>query len=222
LAGLSLRVTIPDSAKSARAATLVGRTIDPNFAPAAFVDPYLYGTTSNGGAAGTGNGTIFRISPSGSLKTLFTFTDSTTAPGATPSAELVTDFDGNLYGTTLSGGSAGIGEVFAYSLKGGLRVLHDFATDPVTGLASTGANPLAPLTIAFDGTIYGTTSGGSANGLGNVFKINAGVFALAYEFSGPDGASPEGKLIDGLDGNLYSTTYAGGANGLGTVFAIGE
>jgi hypothetical protein len=73
-----------------------------------------------------------------------------------------------------------------------------------------------------NGNIYGTTSSGSANGLGNVFEITSNGFALKYEFSGPDGATPQAGLVDGLDGTLYSTTSAGGANGVGEIFNIAE
>jgi uncharacterized repeat protein (TIGR03803 family) len=214
-----LRVTIPANNVAARNKTLSGRAIDARLAPSNFVDPNLYGTTSNGGANG-GVGTIFSISPSGTLTTLYTFNDGT-KPGATPAAELVSDFNGNLYGTTSSGGSAGLGEVFEYS-GGQVSVIHDFGVDPVSGVETTGATPLAPLTILSNGNIYGTTSGGSANGLGNVFEITNNSFVLKYEFSGPDGATPQAALVDGLDGTLYSTTTAGGANGVGEIFNIAE
>jgi uncharacterized repeat protein (TIGR03803 family) len=222
LAGLALRLTIPQHETKARSQALAGRTIDAGRADKSYVDPNLYGTTSNGGAGGAGNGTLFSISPNGTVTTLFTFMDTVAAPGATPSAELATDFNGNLYGTTATGGSAGLGEVFIYSAQQKFGVVHDFAVDAGSGLATTGANPLAQLTVAFNGALYGTTSSGSFNGLGNVFRIDANGIALMHEFAGSDGAAPQGKLVDGLDGNLYGTTSSGGGNGLGEIFAIGE
>lgn len=222
LAGLALRLTIPAANAKARSAATLGRTIDPQRADESFVDRDLYGTTSIGGAGGLGSGTIFKISPLGTFTTLFTFSDSAAAPGAIPSAELATDFNGNLYGSTVNGGSGGLGEIFELTAGGTFGVIHDFEIDPNTGIAATGANPLAPLTILNNNVLYGTTSIGSLNGLGNVFSISNGAFALKYEFAGSDGASPQGNLVDGLDGNLYGTTSDGGAFGLGTIFAIGE
>ena len=84
-----------------------------------------------------------------------------------------------------------------------------------------GANPHGGLIQASDGSLYGTTSSGGANGAGTIFKINqAGAFATLHDFAGSDGASPVSSLIQGPDGALYGTTNAGGASGRGTIFKI--
>jgi uncharacterized repeat protein (TIGR03803 family) len=230
-AGLALRIVIPSNAVGARAATLQGNTIAASRAPGSYVDPALYGTTSNYGAGGTGNGTIFKITPTGKFTTLFTFTDcvagtgcSPVAPGSVPLAALTSDFNGNLFGTTSTGGSAGLGEVFEYSATGAFSVVHDFGVDASSN-PTTGANPASPVTVAYNGSLYGTTVSGSLLGLGVVYKISPGTgFSVLYAFgtAPTDGAAPASRLVDGFNGTLYGTTSAGGVNGFGTVFAIGE
>jgi uncharacterized repeat protein (TIGR03803 family) len=70
----------------------------------------LFGTTYNGGNGnGSGDGTVFEISPSGTHTVLYTFTGG--ADGAVPDAGLILDKQGNLYGTTIGGG-IGFGVVY--------------------------------------------------------------------------------------------------------------
>jgi uncharacterized repeat protein (TIGR03803 family) len=201
-----------------------GGSIDASRVPSQFIDPALYGTTSNYGAKGAGNGTIFKITDDGQFTTLFTFTDTAAAPGSVPLAALTTDLNGNLYGTTSTGGSAGLGEVFEYSAGGTFSVVHDFGLD-VNGNPATGANPASPVTLLLDGSLVGTTVSGSLLGQGVVYKITPkGAFKLEYAFgtTPTDGSGPVGPLIDGLNGKLYGTTVNGGVNGLGTVFEISQ
>jgi uncharacterized repeat protein (TIGR03803 family) len=97
-------------------------------------------------------------------------------------------------------------------------VLYSFA-----GVQSGGKFTGAALIQGSDGSFYGTTFGGGANGDGTVFKITpAGAEMLLYSFTGAhgDGANPNAALIQGSDGNLYGTTWDGGANNDGAVFKI--
>ncbi len=135
--------------------------------------------------------------------------------GAAPTATLIQDAAGNLYGTASSGGSYGLGVVFKLSTANQETVLHTF-TGP------DGATPNGKLALDRAGNLYGTTSAGGTSGLGTVFKIDAsGTETVLHSFTGnPDGASPyAGLIIDG-SGNLYGTTEAGGTSNSGTVFGI--
>ncbi len=93
------------------------------------------------------------------------------------------------------------------------RVLHSF------GAGTDGKKPAANLTVV-KGTLYGTTYGGGAMGVGTVFRVStAGREHVLHSFKYSDGARPDGKLKF-LNGTLYGTTATGGAHGLGTVFSI--
>lgn len=121
----------------------------------------LYGTTADGGSANAG--IVFKVSPSGNETVLYTFAGG--PDGATPTAGLVRDKSGNLYGTTYSGGNANGGTVFEISPSGTHTVLHTF-----TGGAD-GAEPEAGLILDKQGNLYGTTIGGGSFGIGVVYKV---------------------------------------------------
>jgi uncharacterized repeat protein (TIGR03803 family) len=175
-------------------------------------DGNFYGTTQQGGTSG--HGTVFRITPSGTLTTLYSFAVS---DGASPYAGLVQGTDGNFYGTTDAGGTGGYGTVFKITPSGTLTTLHSFPA-----FVGDGLYPDAALVQGSDGNFYGTTNGGGASGSGTVFKITAGgTLTTLYSFAWPDGQSPAAALIQGSDGNFYGTTYSGGAIcSCGTVFKI--
>jgi uncharacterized repeat protein (TIGR03803 family) len=122
----------------------------------------LYGTTSFGGA-NQYFGTVFKVNKSGKLVVLYSFSGQ--ADGGQPNASLIRDAAGNLYGTTVGGGSAGHGTVFKLGKGGKETVLYSFAggSDP--------ANPNANLLRDAAGHLYGTSVGGGTSGYGTVFKI---------------------------------------------------
>lgn len=136
--------------------------------------------------------------------------------GADPTAALIEDAAGNLYGTTSAGGS-GFGVVFKITSVGHETVLHAF-----TGKNGDGAVPHGALALDGFGNLYGTTSAGGVAGLGTVFKIDAsGVESVLYSFTGmPDGANPYAGLVLDRSGNLYGTTENGGTANFGTVFEV--
>jgi len=181
-------------------------------------DGYFYGTTVVGGTDfGTngGNGTVFKISSSGVLTSLYSFTGGN--DGGYPYAGLVQGGDGYYYGTTEVGGTNNLGAVFKISASGALTSLYSF-----TG-SHDGASPYAGLVQGSDGNFYGTTfAGGTNGGNGTVFEISAsGVFTSLYAFTrGHDGANPYAGLVQGGDGNFYGTTEHGGAGGSGVVFEL--
>jgi uncharacterized repeat protein (TIGR03803 family) len=182
-------------------------------------DGNFYGTTTAGGGGSRSYGTVYSVTPGGSLTTLHSFNAT---DGLGPMGGLVEGSDGNFYGTTPQGGAhPGAGTVFVISAGGSFSVLHNFdGTD--------GAGPYAGLVQGTDGNFYGTTISGGPNGYGTVFKITpAGVLTTLYGFSSGDGATPWGALVLGTDGNFYGTTVGGGVNGncdgldtCGTVFKI--
>ncbi len=134
--------------------------------------------------------------------------------GLSPWAGLIQGTDGNLYGTTSSGG--GGGTIFKIDTSGSmLTTLHSFVN-------SDGAYPYGGVIQGADGNLYGTTAQGGASDSGTIFKIdtNGTTFTTLHNFAGSDGAKPYGGLIQGTDGSLYGTTIEGGANNYGTIFKI--
>jgi uncharacterized repeat protein (TIGR03803 family) len=175
----------------------------------------LYGTTQYGGASCCG--TVFQLTPTGEETILHSFTGE--ADGGVPSAGLLRDGEGNLYGTTQYGG-ASYGTVFELTPGGILKVLYTF-----TGGADGGA-PLGGL-VPWNGNFYGTTADGGAFRLGTVFEVTRkGEEIVLHSFSGgSDGVSPFAGLIPDKEGNLYGTTLGGGGSGCsgggcGTVFEV--
>ncbi|MGH6848236.1 MAG: choice-of-anchor tandem repeat GloVer-containing protein [Methylocella sp.] len=178
----------------------------------------LYGTTVFGG--GSGNGAVFKLSPSGTETVLHSFTGG--SDGLFPIGGLIADGNGNLFGTTIEGGASGAGVVFKLSPGGTETVLHAFAG------GSDGANPVAGLIADSSGNLYGTALNGGASGCnggsrcGVVFKLSpSGTETVLYSFTGgSDGANPRAGLIADSSGNFYGTTEGSGAFKFGTVFKL--
>ena len=186
----------------------------------------LYGTAWGGGAFGNGCeslgcGTVFRISPSGSLTILHAFLGG--ADGGNPAGALLRDRSGNLYGTTERGGLHGYGTVFRIGPNGRESVLYSFL-----GGRDDGADPRGALIADAAGNLYGTTNSGGASAAGVIFKLtlnNAGqtvIETVIHAFgSKQDGAYPGyGALIRDIDGSFYGTTSGGGAHNKGTIFKL--
>jgi uncharacterized repeat protein (TIGR03803 family) len=180
-------------------------------------DGNFYGTTPVGGANYPGFGTVFKVTPSGTLTVLHSFdgTDGEKSLGA-----LVQGTDGNFYGTTsFGGGSAGfVGTVFKITPSGTLTTLHSF-----NGPDGSGAS--AGLIQATDGNFYGTTTGVGFNNLGTVFQITpSGALTTLHSFDGADGGLSYGALIQGINGEFYGTTEFGASSacseGCGTIFRL--
>ena len=170
----------------------------------------FYGITFVGGAQGLG--TIFNITTSGILTTVYSFCPSSPCLiGQEVGRPLTVVNDGNLYGTATIGGAYGCGTVFQLTPEGQLRTVHTFDY-------SDGCNPVGGLLQASDGNLYGTTTGITI-GNGTIFSISKGnKFKTLYRFNFSIGANPMGTLIQGKNGSLFGTTYSGGRYGSGTVF----
>ena len=222
----------------------------------------LYGTTQFGGITSgncpnpntnsaapppAGCGTVFKLDPSGNQTVLYSFT-LTQGDGAQPTAGVIMDSTGNLYGTTRYGGVTsssclifntgppyppGCGTAFKLDPSGHEVVLHRFA-----GTNGDGAYPAAGLIMDSAGNLYGTTEFGGITssvpgpcgggpppiGCGTVFKLDpSGKETVLYGFTGAngDGDQPLGGLIMDTAGNLYGTTGGGGSGFGGTVFKLG-
>jgi uncharacterized repeat protein (TIGR03803 family) len=186
----------------------------------------LYGTTTAGGSAN--QGTVFKIpTAGGTLTVLHNFSDGTvTDDGAFPTASLILDSSGNLYGPTPQGGSASQGTIFKIPAAGGpLTVLHSFGDGTVTG---DGVAPGGGLVLDSSGNLYGTASSGGSSNDGMVFKfsISGGTLTPLHSFDAADGAEPTAALVRDALGNLYGTTFVGGPSttceytSCGTVFEI--
>jgi uncharacterized repeat protein (TIGR03803 family) len=191
------------------------------------LDGNFYGTTAEGGADtscnfGSGCGTVFKITPGGTLTTLHSF-DGT--DGSNPYAGLVLATDGNFYGTTVAGGAHEEGTIFKITTGGKLTTLYSFCAQTK---CTDGAGPYAGLIQATDGNFYGTTEGGGANNWGTVFKVTpGGTLTTLHSFDFTDGARPYAAPVQATDGNFYGTTSSGTANTFscfgfpcGTVFKI--
>lgn len=142
--------------------------------------------------------------------------------GAHPSAGLIGDPAGNLYGTTPTGGFGpdGPGVVYKLDTAGKETVLHLFCA--LTPTCEDGAYPYTPLARDEAGNLYGTTYGGGTAGRGVVFKIDTtGNETVLHSFTcGSDGCQAAQGLVVDESGNLYGTTSIFGAYGYGTIFKV--
>jgi uncharacterized repeat protein (TIGR03803 family) len=185
-------------------------------------DGNFYGTTYQGGTNGRGN--FFKISPGGTLTTLYNFCSQSRCPdGYFPLATLVYATDGNFYGTTGDGGANARGTVFKITTSGTLTTLYSFCSQ--SG-CTDGAYPgQSALIQAADGNFYGTTGeGGAHNASGTFFRITPGgalttLYSFCSQSNCTDGGYPNG-LVQASDGNFYGTTESLGADYGGTVFKI--
>ena len=138
------------------------------------------------------------------------------ADGASPYTQLISGFDGNLYGITSQGGANGVGTVFKLTLSGKLTTLHSFNLGGASIPCGNGPGICAPLVQANNGNFYGTifngglNVGGTSYGDGTFFELTpSGTFTTVYNFCSQsnctDGANPEG-FVQATDGNFYGVT----------------
>ncbi|MGA3211566.1 MAG: Ig-like domain-containing protein, partial [Terriglobales bacterium] len=199
----------------------------------------LYGTTFDGGADGPG--TVFELSPpsagSGPWTETVLYSFTSGSDGGKPIAGVIIDSQGNLYGTTTTGGNladcggSGCGVVFELSPPTGgsgpwpESVLYSFTN------GSDGGDPRAGLIFDSKGNLYGTAKGGGAYSVGTAFELTppsggSGPWteSVLYNFcpsSGcADGEMPYAGLLFDSKGNLYGTTYSGGTGSGGTAFEL--
>lgn len=177
----------------------------------------LYGTASSGGSKPAQAGTIFELVPSGqtwTFKLLYSFQNE--SDGGMPSAGLVMDHAGNLYGDDPFGGANDGGVVFELSPEGSGWAF--------TVLDSPAGGLNAPVNIDSSGNLYATTAAGGANQEGLVFELtpstNGWIEQDLYSFNGFDGAIPYSSVILDNSGHLFGTTKGGGINQQGVVWEL--
>ena len=184
-------------------------------------DGALYGTTYMGGSNNAG--IFYKMNLDGSGYAVlhhFGTGASTTGDGRNPLCDLTTASDGQLYGTTLGGGSGGGGTVFKMHTDGsGYTILRSF-------LVGSGGELNAGLIEGSDGVLYGTfTTGPFDTYAGAVFAMNKDGtgYRLLHRF-GPynsnDGLQPLAPVMEGSDHVLYGTTSTGGGSAVGSIFKV--
>ncbi len=175
-------------------------------------DGNFYGSATQGGMGcpETGCGTIFSMTPSGALTTLYLFTGG--SDGSGPAAALIQAHQGKFYGTTVAG------TIFRITSNGTLTTLYTL--DNAEGYAPYG------IVRHTNGNYYGIAASGGTYGDGTIFRVTPnGTLTILHNFDGTDGLYPQGALVEGTDGNLYGTTFDGGTTGCGgrgcgTIFKI--
>jgi len=202
----------------------------------------LYGTTSSGGNASYGGGTIFQTTiPTSTVPSVLTDLydfcsqanctdgDNGNGVGSGVPTVLLQATNGNLYGTTVSGGTSDAGVVFEMTPAGEYTTLYSFCSQPA---CADGKGPQGGLIQGTDGNLYGTTSYGgnyyngpsgycgASYGCGTIFQITpSGTLTTLYSFcSQPacaDGTDPQAGLVQDTNGTFYGTTLANS-----TVFSL--
>jgi uncharacterized repeat protein (TIGR03803 family) len=180
-------------------------------------DGNLYGTTQLGGSADLG--TVFKVTPNGKEIIFHTFTGAPN-DGTEPSAGLIMDSAGNLYGSTWAGGADNMGSVFRFAPDGTETILHSFVGSPADGRGPQGA-----LTMDKSGNLYGATYEGGANGSGTIFQVAPDgsatvLYSFCQEHNCADGGWPVAGPIPGKNGKLYGMTDTGGEYLDGTVYKL--
>ncbi len=182
----------------------------------------FFGTTYGDGA--NDGGTVFEVSPAGRITTLYNFcAQAECADGYEPYAGVALATNGNFYGTTVSGGSTGFGNVFEITPAGKLTTIYSFCYTSST-CDSPGYNPHAGVTQGSNGNFYGTTFQGTSNDTyndGAIYEITgAGTIEGVFNFDiyAGDGGAPSGALVQASNGDFYGTTEGGGTNFYGAVF----
>ena len=189
---------------------------------------------SDGNLYGVTIGTVFRLAPDGTFTTLHRFAADGTE-GRQAQTGLISDAQGNLYGTTYrggAGGGSGRGTVFRIDSAGVFTTLYDFANSGAFGVGAPGTFYVGgPLLRDDAGNLYGVTEEGGDKGGGVIFKLNSeGEISILHEFEDtdlyeparfsdePGGAAPYAGLLGNPAGIVYGATLGGGDARRGIVY----
>ncbi len=188
----------------------------------------FYGETFNGGSNNAGM--IFKLTPQprACASVLCPWREtilhqfSGGSDGANPYGDLIQDSEGNIYGTTTTGGTTGFGTVFEVDSQGQYSMLYTFSGPPLDGSSPNGA-----LIRDQAGNLYGATFSGGTSNAGTIFELSptgsSWTPKILYSFTGgSDGGGPAAGVIADQEGNFYGTTSVGGAPscGCGVVFEL--
>jgi len=192
----------------------------------------IYGTTSkggNGGNCGPGAcGTVFELIPSGGEWTESIIHNFSGTDGDQPEAGVVLDAAGNVYGTTLYGGTGtecndNCGTVYQLMPSNGRWVESVLVNFDGAG----GSYPYGGLIINQSGSLYGTTTSGGPPGCqgfgcGVVYKLapSDGGFTYSVPYSFSSYCFSLGGLAMDAAGNVFGVCNTGGANGAGWIFEL--
>jgi len=211
LGGTSSRGTLFEITQSGTLTTLYNFTGGndggiPTGPPIQGTDGNLYGAMSGFGKFSCG--TVYKVTHSGKLITLYEF-DGT--HGCSPASPLILGSDGNFYGITVAGGKTDEGVIFKITPTGHYSVIHTLVRRTGSGSA---------LILGSDGNFYGATEGGGYLGYGTIFKVTpAGELTILHDFTETEGYGPPAGLLQATDGNFYGTR-GGAANSYGTIYRI--
>jgi uncharacterized repeat protein (TIGR03803 family) len=192
----------------------------PESAPVLGSDGNLYGVTNSGGSANSG--VVYKMTLGGKITTLYSFCATRPCNDGQYPTGVIQASDGNLYGTTSSGGKFNSGTIFQISPSGAFKLLYTFCS---LANCADGGIPLFPPMQGSDGNLYGgANAGGNAGGV--VYELTqAGTLNVlqnfCYGFSSTcyTGAYPT-RLVQDDQGNLFGTAANGGSYNSGTVFEI--
>jgi uncharacterized repeat protein (TIGR03803 family) len=185
----------------------------PEAAPVQGTDGNFYGTTTE--APNPHVGTVYKMTPSGGLTTLYLFnvvnSPCCTAPNGEGPLALTLGTDGNFYGTAKNGGTSTYGTIFKISTTGRFALLHSFS-----GPTKDGGVPIGPIIQASDGNLYGMTNDGIL-----VYKITpTGAFHGIFTLTQSTGDLMFAGFTQATDGKLYTASSSLGAGGVGTIFSL--
>jgi uncharacterized repeat protein (TIGR03803 family) len=163
-------------------------------------DGNFYGVTDTGGTGS--NGTVFRVTPTGTYDIIYNFCTSggsTCSDGANPTGGLIQAPDGNLYGTTRTGGANKYGTAFSVSLTGTFKLIYTFCSVGSTS-CTDGKYPAVSLVQGSDGNFYGGNNP-------TFFKLTpAGTLTTLHTFSNADGYRPQAGAVESTAGTFFGTS----------------
>jgi uncharacterized repeat protein (TIGR03803 family) len=197
----------------------------------------LYGTTASGGSSGAG--TVFKLAPNSkggwTKSILFSFEFGNSSTGMFPTADLVFDARGNLYGTASRGGSggtscytSGCGAVFELTPQSDGSWTE--TTIHIFGVPPNGSTPASGVVLDSEGNLYGATvyggNGPCFQGCGMVYEFTPNstggwTETVIYNFApgGGLGSHPSSEIFLGKAGHMFGMTYAGG-DGFGAIYEL--
>jgi uncharacterized repeat protein (TIGR03803 family) len=179
------------------------------------------GGTNWGGPGSPGNGNVWEIvKGSSTITSLASFNG---VNGGSPIAGVTLDANGNLYGTTLSGGPLLQGSGTVWEIAKGSNTITTLASFSLL-ISDRGSNPLGGVTIDANGNLYGTTVFGGRNNLGTVWKIAKGSNTITTldSFAYATGSKPASGVTLDANGNLFGTTQNGSFGLPGAVWEIAK